>query len=340
MIEIFDTEFDDVIKSYFIDLKVDYKFALENFFPRINKLDFQRNPLNKKFYERLEKDIIAGCVMPPITIAIKHNVKDRKTNDEWKNYIIDNMDKAFVLDGIQRLSTLKRVSNNEGFIETRPLYVNILVCDSMNKLLYRMITLNNGQKSMSARHQIEILTDTLIDYDDLNIQIITEKEKSKREKDKISFDKEIIIKSYLAFTSGSVNIDNQKIIADRMDSLLTDKIIQSNLDSRETEFYDVLKFISNQMNQSEVLHKWFDVANNLIGFSAASSTNFQSYSDVSSVDLEESVDLLESAFRDIDVSKIQLGRARRRMVDYFFRKYETLSKMSASELLDRISQEI
>ena len=47
------------------------------------------------------------------------------------------------------------------------LYANLLICESMDRLLYRMITLNNGQKPMSARHQIEILAGNIFDFDHL-----------------------------------------------------------------------------------------------------------------------------------------------------------------------------
>lgn len=340
MLEIFDVVSDNVIESFFIDLKVDYRYALDNFYPRISELDFQRNPLNKKFYQRLEDDIVSGCIMPPITIAIMNDVDNNKTKDQWKTYLEREISNSFVLDGIQRLNTLKRASEKKDFDASRPLFVNILICASMNKLLYRMITLNNGQKSMSARHQIEILADKLIDFDEFNIQIITEKDKANKDTNKISLDKEDVIKSYLAFMSSSVNIDNQKIIASRMDSLLTDKIMQSDLNTRETEFYEVLGFVSGHMQGSVQIKKWFEIPNNLIGFSASSGENFNKYRSISTQELESSLLLFEKAFNDIDVSKIQLGKARRRMVEYFFNKFDTLSNMTESELLDRISQEI
>lgn len=341
MLEVFNISFDEVIKSWFIDLRVDYKYALDNFYPRISKLDFQRNPLNKKFYQRLEDDIVSGCIMPPITIAIMDDkVNHTMTNSEGLEYLTKEIENSFVLDGIQRLMTLKRASEQEGFDETRPLFVNILICKSMNKLLYRMITLNNGQKPMSARHQIEILADKLINFEEFNIQIITEKDGNNRDNHKISLDKEDVIKSYLAFMSSSVNIDNQKIIASRMDSLLTDKIMQSNLNTRETEFYEVLSFVSTHMEKSSFLKKWFEIPNNLIGFSASSGENFDKYRYKSTEEIYDALVLFEKAFNDIDVSKIQLGKARRRMVEYFFNKFDTLSMMSDSELLDRISQEI
>ena len=89
--------------------------------------------------------------MPNLTLAINidGSLPEKQILDE--NYIIQNMGKAFILDGIQRLSTMKRIVDNEKFPHDRVLYCNILVCNSMDRLLYRMITLNNGQKPIDIR---------------------------------------------------------------------------------------------------------------------------------------------------------------------------------------------
>ena len=175
MLKIYDISIDKVIESKFINVKVSYEYALDNFYPRISELDFQRNPLNKKFYERLEDDIVSGCVMPSITIAIMDEYPEEIISEKLEGYLQEKIQNSFVLDGIQRLSTLKRASEKQGFDKSRPLFVDILICKSMNKLLYRMITLNNGQKPMSARHQIEILASKLINFEEFDIEMISEK---------------------------------------------------------------------------------------------------------------------------------------------------------------------
>lgn len=143
----------------------------------MNKLDFQRNPLRASFYKRLEEDIEIGCIMPNITVAIKVNDKMPKEEDITENYIDDALANAFILDGIQRLNTLNRINLSKLNMD-RILYCNILISDSMDRLLYRMITLNNGQKPMSTRHQIEILAGNIFDFNSLPILSVTEKEKN------------------------------------------------------------------------------------------------------------------------------------------------------------------
>lgn len=180
-IKIYDVQFDDVIKSYYVTAGIDYEYALKKLVPLIDKLEFQRNPLRASFYKRLEEDIQSGCIMPNITVAIKTSNMKLTTADVTEKYIDDNLGTAFILDGIQRLNTLNRI-NQFKLDMNRTLYCNILISNSMDRLLYRMITLNNGQRPMSARHQIEILAGNIFDFDSLPILGITEKEKKQKRK--------------------------------------------------------------------------------------------------------------------------------------------------------------
>lgn len=338
-IKIYDIQKDEVIKSYYLTVSIDYEYALEKLVPLINKLEFQRNPLRASFYKRLEEDIQSGCIMPNITVAIKTNGDRLKSKDITEEYINENLKNAFILDGIQRLNTLNRIDKSK-LDKDRKLYCNILVSDSMDRLLYRMITLNNGQKPMSARHQIEILAGNIFDFDSLPILSVTEKEKkSKNKKNEESMNKESLIKGYLAYISNSINIDNQKIIEEKMNELIADKILNSNIAAKDGEFKDVIDFISNML-EDEYLNNWFKVVNNFIGFSAAMNVVFLQVRILEIDELKDSIQLFEEVFSAIDVSKVKLGMARRRMVKYYFENYKEFSKYGYSELLDIISQEL
>ena len=337
-IKIYDVQYDEVIKSFYLTTGVDYEYALKKLVPLINKLDFQRNPLRGSFYRRLEEDIQGGCIMPNITVAIKTEDKMPRREDIIEGYIDSNLDNAFILDGIQRLTTLSRVDQSKLNLQ-RTLYCNILISDSMDRLLYRMITLNNGQKPMSARHQIEILAGNIFDFDSLPILSVTEKTKNLKKSDEEYMNKENLIKGYLAYISNSVNIDNQKIIEEKMNELIADKILNSNLASKQGEFYDVIIFIS-EMLEDEYLNNWFKVANNFIGFSAAMNIVFSQTGLLSRDELKQKIELFEEVFAAIDVSKIKLGMARRRMVKFYFESLSNFSNFGYSELLDVISQEL
>jgi len=345
LFEILDESYDYVIKSVNITVKADYEFAIARLIPLINKLDFQRSPLRKTFYARLERDIIKGCIMPFLTIAIKQKDIDFPFHaEDKKDNILSMLSDAFVLDGIQRLNTLSGIAKNAMIDLSRPIFFNILICDSMDRLLYRMVTLNNGQRPMTARHQIEMLANNMFDYQSMPILAVTEKQVKAKTID-ISDDvntmaKDTIIKAYMAFISNSVNIDNQKIIESKMDELITEQIMESNITDRETQYIDVMTYVNKCISDDAILKAWFDVQNNFIGFTAAMSKTFSEISRVDPSLLRDSVVLFDKAFGSISVSKIKLGMARRRMVQYFFENYDKLSILDENKLLDKISMEL
>ena len=338
-IKVYDIQYDNVIKSFYLTVRTTYDYAIKNFVPLINKLDFQRNPLRKSFYKRLEGDILCGCIMPNITLAINLDGELPDKKDLNENYIEQNLIHAFVLDGIQRLNTMKRIADHNDFPSNGTIYCNILICNSMDKLLYRMITLNNGQKPMTVRHQIEILASNIFDFHDLPILAITEKERQQKRKSDDTINKDVLIKGYLAYISNSVNIDNQKIIESKMNELIADQIMESNIPQKNSEFKDVIFFINNQL-VNDFLNNWFKVSNNFIGFAAAMNKNFNVIHDINTQVLADALEIFEESFAALDVSKIKLGMARRRLVQNYFENFEKLSCYSISKLIDHISQEI
>jgi len=330
----FDKEFDKVVSSVFCSGKTTYKYAIENFYPQIDKYYAQRKKLDEKFYKKLERDIVKGCIMPPITLALvvdDISVIKEKTTDELKQIFEKNKGNLYILDGIQRLTTLKRAyeANFDTIAESK-IYFNILISDSEDRLLYRMITLNNGQKPMSARHQIEVLAYNIFDFDELSIAVQTEKARSKK-RIKGSFDKDDIIKGYISYLSNSVNIDNQKIIESKMDELIAEKIIESDVTQGNQNFLDVISLIEKFISDPELL-KWFKQTNNLIGFCAAISKSYDVIKKETVEDFRENIEKFESAFEEFDISKVKLGHLRRLTVEYFISKYPILKGDSFSEL--------
>src|SRR5436189_2940231 len=177
MIKILDTAFDVVIQSDFLIAQTDYGFALKKLFPLINRLDIQRKVQGETFYKRLERDLLEGCIMPPLTLAFIQPGKSKlSSNAKLQKYVNEQISHGFILDGIQRLNTLNRIATDPRLDKTRPLFVNIIICPSKDNLLYRMVTLNNGQKPMSARHQIEVLASEIYDFESLGLELVTERD--------------------------------------------------------------------------------------------------------------------------------------------------------------------
>lgn len=316
--ELYSVDKDKVIKAYFLTGRVTYQYALDNFIYLIDKLDIQRKFQNETFYRRLEIDYQKGCITPPITLAFIKEI-DLEVDPVLKDIqseIMQNIKNAFVLDGIQRLNTLKRVAadpdNSLDF--NNYLYVNIVICPSRDNLLYRMVTLNNGQKPMTARHQIEILAESIYDFDGFQFAVYTEKEDSGKQQK--GFKKADILNSYISFLSNSTTLDNKKIIEDKLDELVARKIIESKITDDSVDFTKVLDLI-DRMHQSDTLYEWLKNGNNLIGFSVGIRKAYEAINSMSNSQLETLIEIFEKAFKNINVSKIKLSRERRRLAAYF-----------------------
>lgn len=327
---------DLVINSQFVTAKTNYSYAITNLVPLIDKLDLQRKIQDSKFYKRLEKDLIKGCIMPPLTLAFVIEGVEFSTCENAEIYINENIQDAFVLDGIQRLNTLNRTNkSNSGLNLERPLFLNIIFCSSMDNLLYRMITLNNGQKPMTARHQIEILASNVYDFNNLPIEVQTEKERKKRVI-KGSFNKGDVIKAYIAFLSDSINIDNQRIIEEKLDELIAEKILNSNITDDNLEFSEIIAYVDELCNSPELL-EWFKVNNNFIGFAVGVRKSFNQVKLVKKDELSRSIQVFEKAFSAFDVSKVKVGLQRRKLVSYFIENYTRFSEMDENDMLDALS---
>jgi hypothetical protein len=199
-----------------------------------------------------------------------------------------------------------------------------------------MITLNNGQKPMSARHQIEVLAHNIFDFDNVPLNIQTEKARSKKII-KGSFDKGDIIKGYISYLSESVNIDNQKIIESKMDELIADKIIESDVTQGNSQFYKVIEKIEIFIDDDYLL-KWFKQSNNLIGYCAGIGKSYEIIEQENKESFKEMIEKFESSFQSFDISKIKLGHLRRLTVQYFISKYGNMKPLSQYEIEDSLSQ--
>lgn len=330
--KIFNIAHDDVIGGICGLAETDYHYTLENIYPLINKLDEQRKILDSKFYKRLERDILAGCLMPPLTLAFVNKENNVGNRDELSEYVNQNISKGFILDGIQRLTTLERASKKEGFRGEKEIFFNIIIAENKDKLLYRMITLNNGQKGMTPRHQIEILTKELFNFKELAITVQTEKEKSENPT-KNSFSLGDIAKGYMAFLTNNVNNENSKIIEEKMDEILVGRILDNDISKNQIEFYDVIVFIAKH-SQNHNCFTWLQTANNFIGFSVGFNNSYQLLNDLNSKELETELYKFEQAFKILNLSKINLGKFRRELSKEFIQNLAKYRDYNVEELAE------
>jgi len=336
MIKMFEIHEDKVINGKFVTGSTNYQFAIDKLRSLIDKLDIQRKLQDTRFYRRLEHDLVKGCIMPPLTLAFI--VDPLQSIEDFEKYINSNIDDAFVLDGIQRLNTLYRTYRNskEDLDLSRPLFLNIIICSSMDNLLYRMITLNNGQKAMTARHQIEILTNNIYRFNDMPVDIQTEKERKKRTI-KGAFNRADIVKAYIAFLSNSTNIDNQKIIEEKLDELIADKILNSNIPEDGLEFSQVIALIDRLCENNAALN-WFKITNNLIGFSVGIRGCYDFLINIDIDSFLVAISIFDRAFSAFNTSKVRVGQQRRKLVEYYISHFKDLHDKDENELLDVLSE--
>lgn len=318
-----------------------YQYAIDNLLGLIDKLDIQRKFQNESFYKRLEIDLQEGCITPAITIGFIRPVdlNDDLDFNNVENQIKDEISTGFVLDGIQRLNTLRRIifDKNNTLDKQKFLYVNIIICPSRDNLLYRMVTLNNGQKPMTARHQIEILAESIYNFDNYSFKVFTEKDNAPNNLK--GFKKADILNSYISFLSNSTSLDNKKIIEDKLDELVARKIIESKITNEAVDFSKILDLI-DRMSESEILYDWLKNGNNQIGFSVGLRKSYEVINSFSNQQLEEAIKTFEKAFKFLNVSKIKLSRERRRLASYYITNFEELYEKDADELTLIMAEQI
>lgn len=330
---------DEVLDAIYVVGRCNYRFAIDKLCPLIQSLEIQRDLQNPSFYSRLRNDLKMGCVIPPITIAFIDKQLPKKFDAEFINSSIKN---GFVLDGIQRLNAINQAFHEiqgEALMDVylnRTLHLNIIVSPSMDRLLYRMITLNNGQKPMSPRHQIDILSKTIFDFDSLSLRNQSHKDRQ-RTANRLAVNRSDIVKGYVAYLSNTTAIDNKLIIEEKMDSLIAERIIESDVGSEKYEFSHVLNWIADACALQET-NKWFVSSNNFIGFCVAARKNFSELEVIPAEGLMKQIEKFEGIFSNFDKRKIKVGDYRRKMVAEYFGNIQRMSALPESDVVLELSE--
>lgn len=331
--EIFDIEHDLVLQGIVANGYMTYADAFVYLVPLISRTDFQRKLQDRKFYQKLERDIEGGCVMPPITVAfVMEKTQYPKSLQECKGLVEGNIENAFVLDGIQRLNTLSRLNESSKLDKNKKIYINFIFCDSTDKLLYRMITLNNGQRPMTPRHQVEALLANFDIFKDFGIFYKIEKDAVRGKTTFHVFNKSDLIQAYLAFMANSPLVDNKKIIQEKMDDLIVGKIMLAS--DVETERFSVVLRAISKFQDNDVAFKWLNITNNLVGFAVGLRRSGEK---VLSFSVEKFVNLIEKfdqAFADFNPSKIKLGKYRRELSCLYFQNIDKFLDVSSDDVLE------
>lgn len=185
---------DNRIKStnILIELTIEEYLAFARKIISNNELQRLKIRASKTIYSLLKDDLLTGCIMPAIVLAITDESKKEFTDEELKEYLSNNYQNVLILDGLQRTYTLidalntikakKTVFDFESGIKEEEKFLNQLIrveiYININKfgILYRMLTLNTGQTPMSIRHQLEMLYSDYSNVEVDGIKIISDNE--------------------------------------------------------------------------------------------------------------------------------------------------------------------
>lgn len=331
MITVYSVVKDNVIRSIVATGGTTYQYALESLYPLIDKFEEQRKVQRKKFYERLKADILRGCVMPPITLAFVSPSHANDLNiDNIQAFVEANISDGYILDGMQRLNTLRDASDESGFNFNGNLSVSVIIAERYDLLLYRMITLNNGQKPMTARHQIEMLTKGVLNIDHPDMIIVSEKD-TESAKPHGAFRKSDIAAAYTAFLTNSVNNENSRIIESKLDEILVGKVMDSDLTTLDVSFSDILDQVA-RFSADTKARDWLRLGNNLVGFSVGVKRSFDSLKVMNIDHFRALTEMFDDAFSALNVSKINVGKFRRELSMHLFANLDRYQDADADEL--------
>jgi hypothetical protein len=228
----------------------------------------QRKRENHKAYSRLKNDIKEGALLPSITLAVNTDLVDdflgALDDDRKLESILFKPNSVNILDGLQRTFILDDIAKEgHDFSAGQEVFVECWAERDLEHLIYRMIVLNSGQKSMSMRHQIELLFVSLknkVSEQIDGIEIFLERDLGRRTSPE-KYPLGNIASAYNAFINKQTELDKSNIVSDKLNS-------DGGLDSKETEIIkDYNLFIEYFRHFSEIdriaWHKYKSMSDDL-----------------------------------------------------------------------------
>lgn len=199
-------------------------------------------------YTRLKADIVNGTLLPTITLALPiensalaRTVVASKNLNEIKK-VVQESTPLNILDGLQRTFILREIlESGHTFPPEQLVHLEIRAEPDLDHLIYRIIVLNAGQKPMSMRHQIEILSlslrKTLINEID-RLELVPEVDGGRRTRARrYSLDK--VSSGYHAYLLKSPEVDKQNVVAQRLSE---QTVLQQDVEQFGVQFGEFVEF--------------------------------------------------------------------------------------------------
>jgi hypothetical protein len=168
---------DDRLGSFCVTAKCTYRDFLQITTDAEQSLTIQRSIIGgSKAYATLRADLKRGCILPPIVLAfsvqLNSPVEQLAANNNLNQLTSDlsavSTGSVYVIDGLQRTNAIRQTRDElapeekEIFLE-RSLRIEVWLNISFGAIAYRMLLLNAGQRPMSIKHQVEVLSSKLVD---------------------------------------------------------------------------------------------------------------------------------------------------------------------------------
>ncbi|VVM60149.1 hypothetical protein PS683_01249 [Pseudomonas fluorescens] len=277
-------------------------------------------------YTRLKADIVNGTLLPTITLALPIEssalaleVVDSGNLTDIKSIVQDSTP-LNILDGLQRTFILREIfESGHVFPPDQLVHLEIRAEPDLDHLIYRIIVLNAGQKPMSMRHQIEILSlslrKTLINEIE-RLELVPEVDGGRRTRARrYSLDK--VSSGYHAYLLKSPEVDKQNVVAQRLSE---QAVLQQDVEQFGVQFIEFVEFFrlycelddaveSTQVpNGSPTATNWLGNENTLNAFFAA-------VADFGSTPSRK--ERIKTALRDLTVSIRESGSEETMGLDLF-----------------------
>lgn len=237
--EVTGIDYDNRINSFMVSARADYEWYLDKTQGSEENLAIQRDIIKgSKPYKNLRADLKLGCILPTIVLAVREiEASVLQKYDPYDGFMkasrndLDKLQSAIanitsihvdIVDGLQRTNalrqTLDELNESERHIFlSRSLRLEIWVNIDFFPLAYRMLLLNAGQRPMSMKHQIDILSGGLAtDLKDLpGIEIIRLKDHKRRVRAG-QFHLSTLAQAFQAWMQRNPNVDRTNLVVETM----------------------------------------------------------------------------------------------------------------------------
>jgi hypothetical protein len=188
----------------------------------VDKNEFQRRKvISSRLKTALKRDILKNCTIPPIVLGVKEievpkgfDYQTFKSDVQIQGWFESKA--LIVLDGLQRTHVLMELfeENKDGAWLDQKLRCEVYVGLEKLGVLYRMLTLNTGQTTMSTRHLLEILYHDYLNTPlDGGIRLIKDKDDEIADPSKKEYSFRDTLDGYASFINGrEIPIERAEIL--------------------------------------------------------------------------------------------------------------------------------